>query len=102
MTPRPSADTLARLRYEADSRSTVLAYLIWFFLGWGGVHRMYLGHWVSGLVMLGIFALSMLLTLIFIGYLGLGLVILWWAIDALLIPGMTRRANHRTIDRLSG
>ncbi|MEI6160301.1 MAG: TM2 domain-containing protein [Roseococcus sp.] len=101
MTPRPSADTLARLRYEAGSRSVVLAYLIWFFLGYGGVHRMYLGRWISGLVMLALFGLSLLLTIVFVGYLGLGLIMLWWVIDALLIPGMTQSANNRLIDRLS-
>ena len=102
MTPRPSPDVLARLRYEAASKSLVLAYLIWFFLGYGGVHRMYLGRWISGLVMLMIFGVSLLLTIIFIGYLGLGLIILWWLIDALLIPGMAQRANNRLIDRLAG
>ena len=101
MTPRPSPDVLARLRYEAASKSLVLAYLIWFFLGYGGVHRMYLGRWISGLIMLAIFGLSLLLTIIFVGYLGLGFIILWWVIDALLIPGMAQRANDRLIDRLS-
>jgi TM2 domain-containing membrane protein YozV len=102
MTARPSPDVVARLRYEAGSRSVVLAYLIWFFLGYGGVHRMYLGRWISGLVMLILFGLSLALTVILVGYLGLGLIMLWWVIDALLIPGMTHRANDRLIDRLSG
>ncbi|UPY35961.1 TM2 domain-containing protein [Sediminicoccus sp. KRV36] len=102
MTPRPSPDVLARLRYEAGSHSVVLAYLIWFFLGYGGVHRMYLGRWISGLIMLALFGVSLLLTLVFVGYLGLGVIMIWWVVDALLIPGMTRRANYRLIDRLSG
>ena len=63
---------------------------------------MFLGGWSSGLVMLAIFGLSLLLTVIFVGYLGLGLIILWWVIDALLIPGMAQRANNRLIDRLAG
>jgi TM2 domain-containing membrane protein YozV len=97
---RPSDDTIARLRFEAEARSAPIAYLIWFFLGYGGVHRMYLGRWISGLVMLAIFSVSLLLTIVLVGYLGLGFIALWWAIDALLIPGMTRSANHRLIDRL--
>ena len=97
----PSADVLARLRYAAGSHSVVLTYAIWFFLGYGGVHRMYLGRWISGLIMLAIFGLSLLLTIILVGYVGLGLIMLWWVVDALLIPGMTRQANHRLIDRLS-
>ncbi|TCI00532.1 TM2 domain-containing protein [Roseococcus sp. SYP-B2431] len=92
---------VARMRYDAASRSVVAAYLIWFFLGYGGVHRMYLGRWGSGLVMLAIFGVSMLLTLIFIGYLGLGVIGIWWLLDALLIPGMAQRYNDRLIDRIA-
>ncbi|MBS7812265.1 TM2 domain-containing protein [Roseococcus pinisoli] len=97
----PSDDMIARLRYEAASRSVVVAYLLWFFLGYGGVHRMYLQRWISGLLMLMLFGVSMLLTVILVGYLGLGLIILWWLLDALLIPGMTERHNARLIDRLT-
>lgn len=97
---RPSDDTIARLRFEAEARSAPIAYLLWFFLGYGGVHRMYLGRWISGLVMLAIFSLSLLLTLVLIGYIGLGFIILWWVTDALLIPGMVQGANNRLLDRM--
>ena len=102
MTPRPSPDTLAQLRYDAGRKSLLLAYLIWFFLGYGGVHRMYLGHWISGFVMLLIFAVSLPLTILLVGHLGLGFILLWWLLDVLLIPGMCARANHRLIDRIAG
>ncbi|WP_051212203.1 TM2 domain-containing protein [Rubritepida flocculans] len=100
--PRPSPDAIARMRYDAAAKSPLIAYLLWFFLGYGGVHRMYLGRWISGILMLLLFGLSLLLTLVLIGYLGLGLIALWWVIDALLIPGMARRANERLIARLAG
>ncbi|WP_207540184.1 TM2 domain-containing protein [Sabulicella rubraurantiaca] len=96
----PSDDALARMRFDANRKSLVAAYVIWFLLGYGGVHRMYLGRWVSGVVMLGIFALSWVLTFVFIGYAGLGLIFLWWMLDALLIPGMARSADQRLIDTL--
>jgi TM2 domain-containing membrane protein YozV len=99
---RLSPDMLARLRYDAAAKSVLIAYLAWFFLGYGGVHRMYLGRWLSGLLMLAIFGLSLLLTVVGVGYIGLGVIILWWALDALLIPGITRRANERLIARLAG
>lgn len=101
MPTRPSDDAVARMRYDAASRSVVAAYLLWFFLGYGGVHRMYLGRWISGLIMLALFGVSMLLTIIFIGYLGLGIIGLWWLIDALLIPGMAQSYNNRLIDRIA-
>lgn len=89
------------MRYDAGARSPVIAYLIWFFLGYGGVHRMYLGRWASGLFMLLLLGVSTLLSIILIGYVGLGIILLWWAIDALLIPGMARGYNDRLIDQIS-
>jgi TM2 domain-containing membrane protein YozV len=79
-------------RARGSSSNLVVAYLIWFFLGYGGVHRMYLGRWTSGLLMLGVFVMSWVLSLVFIGYVGLGFILVWWVIDALLIPGMVRRS----------
>jgi len=98
---RPSDDALARMRYDAASRNVVLAYLIWFFLGYGGVHRKYVGRWVSGFIMLVIFGLSLLLTLVFVGYIGLGFIAIWWVIDALLLAGMVGRYNNDLIDRFA-
>jgi TM2 domain-containing membrane protein YozV len=99
---RPSPDAIARMRYDAAAKSPLIAYLLWFFLGYGGVHRMYLGRWISGILMLLIFGLSLLLTLVLIGHVGLALIVLWWVLDALLIPGMTRRSNERLIARIAG
>lgn len=99
---RPSPDAIAQMRYQAASKSLLVAYLLWFLFGYGGVHRMYLGRWISGLLMLVIFCVSLLLTFVVVGYLGLGLIAVWWVIDALLIPGMARRANERIILRIAG
>jgi len=89
------------MRYDAASRNVVLAYLIWFFLGYGGVHRMYVGRWISGFIMLAIFGASLLLTLVFVGYIGLALITVWWAIDALLLAGMVHQYNNHLIDRIA-
>ncbi len=94
------ADTELMLRYDANKKSALLAYLIWFFLGLFGVHRLYLGRITSGLVMLALHGISWVLAFILIGYLGFALLGLWWLIDALLIPGMARDANERLIERL--
>ena len=94
------ADTELMLRYDANKKSALLAYLIWFFLGLFGVHRLYLGRITSGLVMLALHGISWVLAFILIGYLGFALLGLWWLIDALLIPGMVRDANERLIERL--
>lgn len=96
----PTDDAIARMRFEASRKSILLAYLIWFFLGYGGVHRMYLGRWGSGIAMLVIFGLSWVLMPVLIGWPIFAVILLWWLVDALLIPGIARRADDRLIETL--
>ena len=53
------------------------AYALWFFLGWAGAHRAYLGHW-------GWFVIY------FFTFGGLGIL---WVIDLFRIPGLVRMTN---------
>ncbi|MFW6146401.1 MAG: NINE protein [Planctomycetota bacterium] len=64
-------------------RSTALAYLFWLlgFIGVCGVHRMYAGKWVSGIIW----------------FLTLGLFGFGQLIDLFLIPGMITNANLRAV-----
>lgn len=94
-------DTERLMRYDANKKSVLAAYLIWFFLGLFGIHRMYLGRWTSGLMMLALHGISWLTWWIAIGIVGFALLGLWWLIDALLIPGIARRENQELVDRLS-
>lgn len=89
-----------QLRYEANARSLLLAYLLWFFLGWFGLHRFYLGRPVSGLVMLLLNGLGWLLFALLIGYVFWGLLGLWWCVDAVLMPSMAEAYNNRVVDRI--
>lgn len=94
-------DAERMMRYDANRRSALLAYLLWFFLGLFGVHRMYLGRWGSGLAMLALHGISWLTWWILLGMVGFAILGLWWLIDALLIPGITRSYNNRLADSLS-
>jgi TM2 domain-containing membrane protein YozV len=95
-------DTDRMMRYDANKKSALLAYILWFFLGLFGLHRMYLGRVGSGVAMLVLHGLSWLTVFVLIGYLGFGILGLWWLIDAVLIPGMTRDYNNRLVDSLTG
>lgn len=75
-------------RVANESRSTLVAYLLWFFLGYFGAHRFYLGRWISGVIMLALFGIGSALAFILVGYIPLAFVAIWWVIDAVLIPGM--------------
>ena len=65
-----SNDTKAKMAYDAANKSVGIAYLIWFFLGWIGVHRFYLGHTGSGIAMLIIFVISAITAFVAVGLLG--------------------------------
>ena len=52
--------------------SVAIAYLLWLFLGWVGIHHLYIGRGV------GIWLLSI------ITFQGIGV---WWLVDLFLIPG---------------
>ena len=94
----------AYAQYDIQKKSLLVAYLLWFFLGYVGAHRFYLGRPVSGVVMLALSAVILLLTLVTFGFLGFlwAVVGLWWLIDALLIPGMAASRNSRIADEVLG
>ena len=94
----------AYAQYDIEKKSLLVAYLLWFFLGYVGAHRFYLGKPVSALVMLVLSAVILVLTLVSFGLFGfLWFVMgLWWLIDALLIPGILAGRNSRIADRVLG
>jgi len=59
-------------------KETWVAYLLWFFLGFLGVHKFYLGKMGWGILY------------IFTG----GLFLIGWLIDIFTIPSQVRRANE--------
>lgn len=83
-------ELLIEQRVANEAKSPLIAYLLLIFL-WGfGVHRMYLGRWISGLLMLFVWGIGWLTTPILIGWPAVGLVVLWCVVDLFLIPGMVR------------
>jgi TM2 domain-containing membrane protein YozV len=91
---RPTGDALAMMRYDANKKSVIVAYLLWFFLGMFGVHRLYLGRVASGLILLLLTLVAGALYIVFIGVILMAIPGLWWLIDALLIPGIVRDHNN--------
>jgi TM2 domain-containing membrane protein YozV len=100
--PPPMSDAARLMQYDAAKKSTGIAYLLWFFLGGLGVHRFYLGQTGTGAAMLILCLLSSATTFIVVGFFGLGILGLWWLVDAFLIPGITARVNMELATRLGG
>lgn len=97
---------LVEQRVANEAKSPVVAYLLLIFL-WGcGVHRMYLGHWASGIAMLILWGFGWLTAPILIGWPVLGVVSLWVIVDLFLIPGMIQEDNamnrHRIAAEVTG
>ena len=107
------SDAGLMMQYDAQNKSAVIAYLLWFFAGPLGAHRFYLGKTGSA-VMLRILtvvcpfvlALALIpsasgeeasLLIIFLPWAG---VAVWWLIDFLLVPGITRKYNSQLAQRL--
>jgi len=96
------ADPNLALRYDANKKSMLVAYLLWFFLGPLGIHRFYLGATGTGIAQLLIWVFGILL--LFAYLVGLILLIplgIWLVVDAFLIPGMITRHNNDLIQRLN-
>lgn len=98
--PASTNDALLMMRYDANKKSALVAYLLWFFVGSLGGHRFYLGRTGSAIALLSITVLSVLLTVILIGFFGFFVVGLWVLIDAFLIPGMITDSNNKLIASL--
>ncbi|MFT3861197.1 NINE protein [Micropruina sp.] len=73
------------------AKSAGIAYVLWFFLGFFGVHHFYLGRVGQGI--------TYLLLTVLLGWLGLGVIVVGVAllVDLFLIPTYTRDANQRII-----
>lgn len=95
------AHNRAMMEYDARRRSALLAYVLWFFLGFAGAHRMYAARVPSGLIQLLVHGIGWLTTPILIGWLFVGIWAVWWVIDALLIPAWIRDYNLEVARRVS-
>jgi TM2 domain-containing membrane protein YozV len=73
---------MTQLQVTVPLKSTGVAYLWWFFLGYLGAHKFYLGRPGWGIV----YALTC--GLLFVG-------IIW---DLFALPGQVRRANDRMVE----
>ena len=78
-----------QLLFEANRKSTGVAYLLWLFLGGLGAHRFYLGRTGSAVGQLLLLLLGWIP--LFAGWFVLGI---WLLVDAFLIPDMIRIDNR--------
>jgi TM2 domain-containing membrane protein YozV len=79
-----SSDTRALMLFEANKKTALVAYLLWFFLGIFGGHNFYLKR-------TGVAVTQLILSITLIGML---ITVFWVLVDAFLIPGWVRNQNN--------
>ena len=79
-----SHDTRAMMLFEANKKTALVAYILWFFLGLFGGHNFYLKR-------TGVAVAQLILSITVIGMV---ITIFWVFVDAFLIPGWVRRQNN--------
>ena len=79
-----SSDTRALMLFEANKKTALVAYILWFFLGLVGGHNFYLKR-------TGVAVTQLILTLTLVGMV---VTIVWAFVDAFLIPGWVRNQNN--------
>ncbi|HVL71475.1 MAG TPA: TM2 domain-containing protein [Beijerinckiaceae bacterium] len=100
---REPGDARALMLYEANKKSLLVSYVLWFLIGALGAHRFYNGRPGSGALM----ALLSVGGFMLLGAFGLGLILLapvwiWVVVDAFLIPGWVAAHNDRLARELAG
>ena len=95
-------DAATMMRYDANKKSPVVGYLLWWFTGIFGGHHFYMGRTGHGIGMLLLYWLSLPLVLAFIGIPGLIAWFVWWVIDAIKLNGEIIEYNNRLADELLG
>jgi TM2 domain-containing membrane protein YozV len=78
------AEQTTSIQVNLTGKNVVVAYLLWWFLGWAGVHRLYLGRVKTGLAQLILFAIGVVTAILLIGYIFLAIWGVWWLLDAFL------------------
>ena len=79
-----SNDARAMMLFEANKKTALVAYLLWFFVGLLGGHNFYLKR-------TGVAVTQLILSLTLVGIL---VTIVWVLVDAFLIPGWVRNQNN--------
>lgn len=77
-----------------NSKSTLVAYVLWFFLGGFGIHKFYLRAPITGFIYLGLTALSGLLWLVALGWILNIPLAIFLIIDLFTIPGRVDKVNR--------
>ena len=76
------------LKVSGEGKNLLLAYVLWWFLGFIGLHRIYLEKKGTGITFIVLFILGFVT--LFIAWIPLGI---WWLLDAYFVYQYVKEAN---------
>ena len=79
---------------NAVGKNIIIAYLLWFFLGFG-VHRLYLGRLATGFTQMALFGLGMITAWFGIGFIFLMIFGVWWLLDVYFTQAIVAEENAK-------
>ncbi len=94
------SDAAILMKYDANKKSTAVAYLLLIFIGAFGAHRFYLNQTGTAIALLLITLSSLLLMLVLIGFFTIWISWLWVLVDLFLVPGLVRNHNNKLAQEL--
>ena len=83
------------IQVNLTGKNVIVAYLLWWFLGWAGVHRLYLGRVKTGLAQLILFAIGVVTLILLVGYVFLAIWGVWWLLDAFFTYKIVTEENEK-------
>ncbi|WP_198018864.1 TM2 domain-containing protein [Azorhizobium doebereinerae] len=88
------SDARSLMLFEANKKSTTVAYVLWIFFGGLGGHRFYCGKIGSAIAILLLTIAGAALAVVGVGLVFLAVAGIWVLVDAFLIPGWIRNHNN--------
>jgi TM2 domain-containing membrane protein YozV len=92
----------SQLMYDANRKSTGVAYLLLIFLGGFGAHRFYLGRTGTAVAQLALNIAGWVFMVVGVGLLFLAILGVWLVVDLFLVPSIIRQHNVNLANDLTG
>lgn len=97
MAMKSELDTRELLLLESEvknrGKNMVVAYLLWYFLGYFGAHRFYMGQTGTAVTYLVLCLVGIITAIVFIGFFILFGLFIWWIVDAFLLHQRVKDVN---------
>ena len=79
---------------NTESKSNTTAHLLLLMFGWLGAHRLYINERTSGVLMLGLFLLSVFMLFANLGVAGFVVLFFWWVLDIFTLHQRLQKQNE--------